>query len=63
LSHPAAQRASRNRGLRSFLEQRLEPGEIALLGGPEEPSCQFVAVRELRLEAPALLDVAPGAGG
>ena len=38
-------------------EQRLEPSEIALLGGREEPSCQLVALLARRLEAgPALLD-------
>src|SRR5215207_1156423 len=45
-------------------EQRLEPSEIALLGGLKEPSCQPVALHARRLEAgPALLDVASGAGG
>ena len=45
-------------------EQRLEPGEIALLDGREEPGCQLVALFARRLEArPALLDVTPGAGG
>jgi hypothetical protein len=38
-------------------EQRLESSEIALLGGCEEPSCQFVALLARRLEArPALLE-------
>jgi hypothetical protein len=45
-------------------EQRLEPSEIALLGGREEPLCQLVALLAGRVEAgPALLDVASGAGG
>src|SRR5215207_10368851 len=45
-------------------EQRLEPSEIAFLGGLKEPSCQPVALLARRLEAgPALLDVASGAGG
>src|SRR5262249_26062295 len=42
-------------------EQRLEAGEVAVLGGGEEPSCQFVALLARRLEAgSALLDLAPG---
>ena len=45
-------------------EQCLEPGEIALLGGGEEPSCQLVALLARRLEAwPALPGVASGAAG
>ena len=45
-------------------EQHLERGEIALLGGRDEPSHQLVALLARRLEAgPALLDVASGAGG
>src|SRR4051812_19584114 len=44
-------------------EERLETGEIALLGGMEELRRQFVALLARRLEAgPPLLDVAPGAG-
>jgi hypothetical protein len=45
-------------------EQRLEPGEVAVLGGREEPSCQLVALLARGLEAgPTLLEVASGAGG
>ena len=45
-------------------KQRLEPGEIAVLGGRQEPSRQFVVVLLRRLEPrPALLDVASGPGG
>jgi hypothetical protein len=45
-------------------EQRLEPSEIALVDGREEPSCQLVALLGRRLEArPALLEVASGAAG
>jgi hypothetical protein len=45
-------------------EQRLQPSEIALLGGREEPSGQLVMLLTGRLEArPALLEVAPGADG
>src|SRR6266487_6586020 len=51
------------RQLHVVSEQRLEPGEIALLGGREEPGCQLLALLARRLEAgPALLDVASGAG-
>src|SRR3954452_619219 len=42
-------------------EQRLEPGEIALLDRLEEPGCQLFALRARRLEAgPAGLDVTSG---
>src|SRR5262249_10286892 len=44
-------------------EQRLEPSEIAVLGGLKEPSRELVALLARRLEAgPALRHVAPGAG-
>jgi hypothetical protein len=40
-------------------EQRLEPGQVALLGGLKEPSRQLVALLARRLEAgPALLALA-----
>jgi hypothetical protein len=45
-------------------EQRLEPSEIALLYGCEEPPCQVVALLARRPEAgPALVDVLSSAGG
>ena len=45
-------------------EQRLEPSEIASLGGGEEPPCQLLALLAGALEArPALRDVASGPGG
>jgi hypothetical protein len=45
-------------------EQRLEPGEIAVLGGREEPGGQLLLLLSRRLEAgSALFDVASGAGG
>jgi hypothetical protein len=44
-------------------EQRLESGEVALLGGREEACCQLVALLARGLEAgAALLDVASGTG-
>src|SRR4029434_5947692 len=40
-------------------EQRLEPQQVALLGGRKESSCQLVALLPVRVEAgSALLDVA-----
>jgi hypothetical protein len=68
---PSAQRPRERRDLAAAVagqldvvrEQRLEPGEIPLLGGCEEPAGQLVALLARRLEArPALLDVPPGAG-
>ena len=45
-------------------EQDLKPGEIAVLGGREEPSCKLVLLLARGLEArPALLDVTSGARG
>src|SRR5262247_3839241 len=45
-------------------KQRLQPGEIALLGGREEPSGQLVALLARRLESRSpLLDVASGPSG
>jgi hypothetical protein len=44
-------------------EQRLEPSEIALLGGREESSGQLVTLLARRLEpGPGLLDMASRAG-
>src|SRR5918999_3015918 len=45
-------------------KQRLEPSEIAVFYGREEPSCQLAALFSCRLEAgPTLLDVASCTGG
>src|SRR5437868_5933361 len=45
-------------------EQRLQPGEIALLGGLKEPCCQLLLLLAGGLKAgSALLDVLPSAGG
>src|SRR5215218_38625 len=64
---PATQRPRQGRNLAAAVggqlhvvgEQRLEPSEVALLGGREEPSRELVALLARALEAwAALLDVA-----